>query len=175
MLSFIGFFQNPHYSYNQEHLTPSTSICIFPCFFMIYQSCQKNNCHDNPQPSYNCNFFNIPNKKWIPLTQKFDIDCELRMLFVLRKGYGHIPWPPVSTCVASLSHWPCLGARLQALSIIVRRSEKHITVQTKLLSMMDSNKCRYIVASCDQNVPSSILGVPWDFSCSGKLLYSAQG
>ena len=27
-------------SYIQEHLTPSTSICIFPRFFMIYQSCQ---------------------------------------------------------------------------------------------------------------------------------------
>ena len=35
----LFFFQNLHYSYIQEHLTPSTSICIFPCFFMIYQSC----------------------------------------------------------------------------------------------------------------------------------------
>ena len=48
MLSFIDafFFQNPHYWYIQEHLTPSTSICVFACFFMIYQSCLKNNCHE---------------------------------------------------------------------------------------------------------------------------------
>ena len=34
----VFFSQNPHYSYIKEHLTRSTSICIFPCFFMIYQS-----------------------------------------------------------------------------------------------------------------------------------------
>jgi hypothetical protein len=39
----LFFFQNPHYSYIQEHLTPTTSI--FSCFFMIYQSCQTNSCH----------------------------------------------------------------------------------------------------------------------------------
>ena len=45
-----SFFQNPHYSHIQEHLRPSTSICIFPCFFMIYQSCKTkqkiHSCHD---------------------------------------------------------------------------------------------------------------------------------
>ena len=41
MLTFANFFQNPHYSYIQEHLKPSPSIFIFPCFFMIYQPCKK--------------------------------------------------------------------------------------------------------------------------------------
>ena len=40
MLSFDNFF-NPHYWYIQEHLRPSSSICICPCFFMIYQSRKK--------------------------------------------------------------------------------------------------------------------------------------
>ena len=39
-MSFTSFFY-PHYSYLQEHLTPSTSIFTFPCFFMMYQSYQK--------------------------------------------------------------------------------------------------------------------------------------
>ena len=39
--NFLIFFQNLYYSDIKDHLTPSTSICIFPCFFMIYQSCQK--------------------------------------------------------------------------------------------------------------------------------------
>ena len=44
MLSFTIFFlQNLHYSYIQEHLTPSASTCIFPGFFMINQLCQKKN------------------------------------------------------------------------------------------------------------------------------------
>ena len=46
MLPLTNFLQNPHYSYIQEHLTPSTSICIFPCFFMICQYCQKKQFHD---------------------------------------------------------------------------------------------------------------------------------
>ena len=40
------FFQIAHYSYIQEHLTPTTSISIFSCFFMIYKSCQTYSCHD---------------------------------------------------------------------------------------------------------------------------------
>ena len=45
------FFQNPHYSYFQEQLTPSTSICTFPCFFVIY----KKKPWLNPRPS--CNMY----------------------------------------------------------------------------------------------------------------------
>ena len=54
MLSFTNlFFQNPHYSYIQEHLTPFISICIFPCFFIIYDSGQKIVVMTpNLQPSY---------------------------------------------------------------------------------------------------------------------------
>ena len=57
MLSFTFFLQILHYSYIQEHLTPSTSICIFPCSFMIYQSCQnKYLSWLNLQPSYLVSF-----------------------------------------------------------------------------------------------------------------------
>ena len=43
----INTFQNPLYSNIQENLRLSTFICIFPCFFMIYQSRKKkNSCYD---------------------------------------------------------------------------------------------------------------------------------
>ena len=45
MLS-VTMFLNPHYSYIQERLTPSTSICIFSCFLVIYISCKKISLHD---------------------------------------------------------------------------------------------------------------------------------
>ena len=58
MLCILTFFIFLYYSYVQEHLIPSTSTCIFQCFFMIYQSCEENNCHDsisNPRISlYMC-------------------------------------------------------------------------------------------------------------------------
>ena len=59
MLSFITFFFifffkiRIIYSYIQEHLTPSTFICIFPCFLMINQSCQTIvNMLDNPSITF---------------------------------------------------------------------------------------------------------------------------
>ena len=36
------FFFYQHHSYIQKHLTPSSSICIFPGFFTTYQTSKKN-------------------------------------------------------------------------------------------------------------------------------------
>ena len=45
------FSQKPRYSYIQEHLIPSTTICIFPCFFM--NNLEKKKVPGLiPQPSY---------------------------------------------------------------------------------------------------------------------------
>ena len=38
-------FQNPYFSYIQEHLAPYISIWISPCIVMIYQACQNNSYH----------------------------------------------------------------------------------------------------------------------------------
>ena len=44
--SFSFFPPNGELFLHARHLTPSNSSCIFPYFFMIYQSYQKSNCLD---------------------------------------------------------------------------------------------------------------------------------
>ena len=61
------------YSYIQENLTPSMSICVFPCFFMICQSYQKRtSCHDLiPNPC----IILLDSLTWI-FNRSFSVTCE---------------------------------------------------------------------------------------------------
>ena len=96
ILSFTNFFffQNPQYSYIQEHLTPSTCICIFPCFFMIYQSC-----HDlipNPRILKQClhNCFKMP--RWWADMQIMELVHILRHVVM---NFSYLFWGEKSTLV----------------------------------------------------------------------------
>jgi hypothetical protein len=76
---------NSHYSYIQEHLKLSTSICLFLCFLMMYQSCKKKNCHElisNPR-IYVYIAYIFYSKDWIKIVLNIQLTIKVIIITIV--------------------------------------------------------------------------------------------